>query len=924
MTLTMKRTGLSDRNPKWGLKNGLLFILVYTAVFAVVASFAFRAFKGHSFIWLADGIGQHVRMLEYWGQVLRAFFNNPSQSLEMWSWNIGYGESTRALLNNIAPIGDPFALLAVFFPPEKSELLYNVLVIVRYYFVGVGFFVFCTQAGFSRVSSLAGCLCYAFCGFALFAGVKHPSFLLPMMYLPMICAGIERYYQKRKPLLLIIATFLAAAAGYYFFFMVTVLVIIYAAARFFHYFKKKIIKNFFLEVLKISGLYSLGVALAGFFALPTVLYFFEGARKDALRPHVDTMWAYPNSHYKMFFESFAMNMGDSYWAHFSFVLFAAFAVIAVIFMKKYRSFKFLLAVLTLFLLLPGFGYILTGFTYVSNRWIFGYAFIVTTVTMLVLDEYKNWGKRERTVGLAMLIGYPIFTLLVFGTFTKRIQIYGLVVGVSVACFFISDPYVIEIIRKVIRRLFERDFKVTDKLLSLLENRTALVPVIITAGMLMNLGFTANSMYNLTLGNYVSAFPEKGYYNQVKEKESASLLANIGDDGFYRADRYSANMFLGNDSLVHDYRGTSLYLSSSRYMYDFNKAFNVLTYQFPHSYTGLDSRAGLNALTGVKYFAATEDEAPYLPYGFKPYEEKDKGTVYKSDFALPIGYAYDSFMKQCDFDALAEVDKDDNMLQSIVLPDSCIPPAAVKEAQTIDTSTEIPYTTAFSGEVKQVSDNKLSLSRDGWMELAFTPGSGETYFELNQFVFTEKKPLTIIFTIGDITKSFSVSAYTDQWRIKRENILVNLGVLPQEPQTLKVTFSTSESFSFSSMQILNKDLSVFEKNVAERMKTSLQQVETSSNKISGTVTADAPGLLAFSIPANKGWSATVNGKAVDLIPANVSFFAVPIEAGENVVALSFETPGIKIGAVLSMASLVAVICLSVIGRKRRKVAAETDT
>ena len=930
MTLNMtEKTSLSDQNPKWNIKNTLLFVLVYTVVFAAVSAFVFRAFKNRSFIFSGDGTDQHFRLLEFWGNLLRDFVKNPSQGLEMWSWNIGYGESTRTILNNIAPVGDPFALLAVFFAPEKTELLYNIIVILRFYFIGICFFVFCTQTGFSRVSSLAGCFCYTFCGFSLMTVIRHPSFSLAIMYLPLICAGIERYYKQKKPLLLIIAVFLAASGGYYFFFMITVLVIVYTFSRFFHYHKEKVIKNFITEVFKISGFFSLGVLMAGFFVLPTVLYFFEGARKDALKPYVDTMWAYSNYHYKVFFESFSINVTGSRYGYFAFPLFSAFAVIALIFMKKYRSFKFLLAVFTLFYMVPAFGYVLTGLTYVSNRWIFGYAFAVAIITMLVLDEQKNWGKREQKLALIMLIGYPVFITLIFSNLAKKVMIYGLIVAVSAICFFISDPYVVQTMKKGLQRMFGCNLKIADKFLSLLEKRSSLVPIIITVGVLMNVGFTANSQYNPSLGNAVSSFPQKGSSEIARANEMAGLLTKINDDSFYRADRQDLNGApIHNDSIVHNYRGTSMYLSGSRYMFDFNKAFNILTYAASHRYTGLDGRTVLNSLAGVKYFASPKSEKGYLPYGFEPYDDKGDNIILKSSFALPIGYAYDSFIKESSFEELSEVDRDDNMMQSVILPDSCVSSSNIKEAQTVDTSSEIPYTVSFSESMKHNYDTenkfgtKISLTKNGFMEFVFSPGSGETYFEIDDIVFPEDKSLEISFEIGDVLKSFSLSDNNHNWRIERHQALVNLGVLPQEEQTLMVSFSESAPFSFSSMRILNKDLSAFEKNVAERMENGLQNVESSRNKLSGTITTDSPKLLAFSIPANKGWSAKVNGKETSLIPANVSFFAIPIESGENLIELSFETPGIKAGAVLSVAAIVAIICLSAISsvRKRKRVGA----
>ena len=54
------------------------------------------------------------------------------------------------------------------------------------------------------------------------------------------------------------------------------------------------------------------------------------------------------------------------------------------------------------------------------------------------------------------------------------------------------------------------------------------------------------------------------------------------------------------------------------------------------------------------------------------------------------------------------------------------------------------------------------------------------------------------------------------------------------------------------------------------------------------------LVFFSVPYDKGWSATVNGQKVDIEKVNVGFMAVKVPAGESIISFNYETPLLKLG------------------------------
>ena len=109
----------------------------------------------------------------------------------MMDFSIGQGFDLIGTLNYYG-VGDPVNLLTVLFPADHLEEMYAFLILLRMYLAGVMFAVYCRCTGITRRSAiLCGAWLYAFCGFVLIGGMKHPIFLSGLVYLPLLLAGIE-------------------------------------------------------------------------------------------------------------------------------------------------------------------------------------------------------------------------------------------------------------------------------------------------------------------------------------------------------------------------------------------------------------------------------------------------------------------------------------------------------------------------------------------------------------------------------------------------------------------------------------------------------------------------------------------------------------------------------------------------------------
>ncbi len=105
-------------------------------------------------------------------------------------------------------------------------------------------------------------------------------------------------------------------------------------------------------------------------------------------------------------------------------------------------------------------------------------------------------------------------------------------------------------------------------------------------------------------------------------------------------------------------------------------------------------------------------------------------------------------------------------------------------------------------------------------------------------------------------------------------------------------------------------------------TAATEFKTDKNGFTAKVSREKESLVFFSIPYDKGWTATVNGKTATIEKVNVGFMAIVVPEGESVIRFDYETPGlitglgITIGAALIM--LIYLVIWLFISRKNALV------
>ncbi|MFT3711622.1 MAG: YfhO family protein [Archangium sp.] len=94
-----------------------------------------------------------------------------------------------------------------------------------------------------------------------------------------------------------------------------------------------------------------------------------------------------------------------------------------------------------------------------------------------------------------------------------------------------------------------------------------------------------------------------------------------------------------------------------------------------------------------------------------------------------------------------------------------------------------------------------------------------------------------------------------------------------------------------------------------------------DRITADVTVDAAGLLVLNEAWAPGWRATRDGQPLQLVPANHAVMAVAVQPGTQHVEFVYETPGLRAGAALTVASALSLMAWAALRRTRRRPASK---
>jgi uncharacterized membrane protein YfhO len=130
-----------------------------------------------------------------------------------------------------------------------------------------------------------------------------------------------------------------------------------------------------------------------------------------------------------------------------------------------------------------------------------------------------------------------------------------------------------------------------------------------------------------------------------------------------------------------------------------------------------------------------------------------------------------------------------------------------------------------------------------------------------------------------------------------------------PQLEQVKLDTTVAPTFEIYQSYINNLKV----------DTLQITIFKQSQIEGKINLARPKLLFLSIPFDKGWQAKVDGKSVQIEKVHFGLMGIMLDKGQHQVEFSFESPYVRVGAYISIISLIGYLGLLgfIYGQNRRR-------
>lgn len=961
MKLERERICVSE----WSRKK---YFCIYTCSFLGIALFCFSWFitSRRTLIWEGDGWTQHYKALVYYGRYLRQILRNllfqHKLILPDWDFNISEGSDILTTLHYYV-LGDPLAALSVFCPTRFMPYFYSLLNVFRLYLAGICFSALCYGVGKkNHIAILAGSWCYTFCYWGLVNAARHPYFLNPMIYFPLLLLGVERILAGRKGAIFILIVAISALSNFYFFYMLVLAVVIYVIVRVITLYKsdiKKIVRS--IGMIALHAI--IGVCMAGVIFLPVVIAMLHDTRIGIDRPfHL----FYSLSYYSQL-PALMLSNESPYWLCMGFAAPVLLAIF-LLFRRKKSDFtpKIFLAICAVIILFPIFGRIFNGFSYMSNRWSWAFALLCCYILTSKWEALLSMDAKDaRFLLICMAVYYGLCMLL---ENSRGIQAFA---SICLALFTLAIAY-----------SSQREPAYNKKQFFLC--------------MLIIINVIMNGFWLYSYSGYAEEAVEVDNAIKALALNETTALKKAADDDIVR---YTSTNNGKNNNMLKKLSSTSYYWSNTNpNISQFRADLSILESK-NYNYKGYDGRTALMALAAVNYYVmAGEQTADTALYGYKKIDTVDVKkklvkeyleelkeelgvdelteeqverirsaagetyTVYKNQYNLPLGYCYDSYITGDIWESLTASQKQELMLSTVYLSEDITD--CERYTDSIPSQT-IPYTVSCNSEdvtyengtiITTAKNASLTIEFDGienaetYVQLSGLEFDATSTYELyhgkesvdplnlynetdwkllsqaakakiltNRILWTEPTATTISFQLSkEEPAALEYLTGDNNFTSGRKDYLANMGYHEEPVTAVTITFEKAGVYTLDSLEVVCNSMDGYEEKIAALKEDSLQNIVMDTDTMTGDITLERNKILCVAIPYTNGWRAYVDGEEAEILVANGHYLGIDLTAGTHSIKLIYRTPYKNIGAVVSVIGCVLFAVAVIASGKRKNV------
>lgn len=897
------------------------FFIRYTLLFLGISVLVFLPFlyTGRSFVNKVDGMPQYVVYLRYMGQYLRLCAEHilhGNLSFPLYDFSIGMGDDIGQIVRF-----HPLDFLSVFVPSSCTEVLYGVILLLRFYLAGVTFSLFAFYwntvpvsgekqgLAVSETNVLSGSLVYVFCGFMMIRVMNHPIYAAPFIVLPLLLTGAEKVLRGQGVSLFVFSVFLGFWSNYYFMYIMSAALFVYMLVRFFEEVSPAGVKSFFSLFLKMIFLYALGLAMSMMTLLPTMYRYFSSARQVQTSDTHSMLFYEDKRRYIAWFLNLIspyQSSGNGTDLNYAVIVLPCLAVLFALGRRRYRSLKKFLILDLIMLLVPFFGYVLAVFNNENNRWMFLISLCLGMTVVFTADQFAVLTKKQTA---AILLASGMFLAAVaLQTVTRGFNIYNmaaaveLILAVGALLICARRKVSVEAVRRVVLGI------------------TCLS--VVCSGFL-----TYEPRFGAVAEDYVESGKTMSAYEQFWRSRGAAL---IKEDSFFRVDGFGVKHGRENSAQFSDYNSTSEYNSIlNAGLLDAMLQINNIGQDAVTILKGLDARPVSMNLAHVRYFITRQKNSGIIPYGYSkaPSAQIGKVQVYENEQPLSFGYSYDTFITRENYDRLDPLQKEMVQLEAVVLPEpdggqedleDTLRSAGLQEIREPSCAIlEDTSSLSSEGEGFTYKDSVLSVGKGAVIPIEYQKKQGyDTYLQLTGLKINGQMATLRVKGDGFSTKTL-IRGSSQVYTIGRENYLFHMGYAEEDSHTQAYLRFTAGTYELSSVKVFYVPMEDYGDKIAALNEDSLLEEQTEDGMIRGNISLRTPKMLVLSVPAADGWTLRTDGVKTDIATVNLMYQGMILPEGKHEIELTYRTPGLTTGRCIAIPAILVWILLAGIERKKKK-------
>ena len=928
----------------------------YTILFIFLALCIFGTYfiTGHTFILSKDALNQHLPLLAKYREALISFFHHPR--LNFWSWQMGLGSDTFQVYSYYT-IGDVFSYLALLFPAAKITLAYQVINVIRMYCVGLTFVYFAQHFKFRNSVILMGATTYLVNSFLLYACIAQPFFTTPFIIFPLLVVQIERILQEGSPWPLAGAFTWMLVSNYYLAYVLGIGSFLYLVLRVGTHYRRTL--NYGKTFLKLAFATITSVLLSAVLLVPEIIAVTNSTRTGSL--FANGLKTYP-LYYYLFLPKSLINGGQWYFMFWSALGIVSIGFIALVYIysrpRKYPLLTISLGLALIMLLIPAVGAFFNGMMSASNRWTL-LIYLPLAMAVCILAENIPTLDQKTMAVLSWATGIYLIVLIATFFFDNENDIFMPVIfliGSLMVIWLIhlnklAHPYrwllAITMLNAGINAIYAA-FPYNGDFSSSMLSRGEYQAITNNRYGKLNQDLKNNSFYRVSTISQNKIIDGPNLDNDL-----TSGLHNI--DSYYSLQ----NKYLGqfNTSLQNNQYQANIPIRQADDRTIMNNFFGV-------KYLFVQSNGDNATKIPAGYFLdkATDPVINYDEGQPSNPQSKDEFVPtqtmrYKTNYAFPLIYWQDNYISKKDYQSLSPTEKE-RVLATGVLVDKQEKLRGMKAAKLKThvyplkselvsnrlnkvNPANLTYTDSeetYQLQLPELQSKKMQQKLKGselhieFSKIKYTPFSMKEQIAYEQAHLKETvlNPGNVInqrYThyrywryhvlngSPDISFKLNIGSKFGTATIEQArqstlslfkhvtNSTLNIGYYDGKLPT-SLTFQPSKlgTYKLKYRVVAEKLDNNYYREVKTLQRHRLEDVKFKRNQVQGTIKTTRPGVLTSSIPYSTGWSVKVNGKKATTLRTNQAFLGVYLPAGTHHVTFSYELPGIKLGALLSLIGL----------------------